>query len=142
MRRAGGSVRMGRLGRTGVASAAIAAVLATTYASAASLGGASSPAVGAGAAAIASCDSSFTIDYTTSHGDVTAVTVGDIADPACEGGEVRVSVVSAAGAEIASGGPGTVPSDGDTSPGSATIAVVPNPAAEQVATAHVSVVGP
>jgi hypothetical protein len=98
--------------------------------------------VGAGRAAIASCDSSFAIDYTTSNGNVTAATVGDIADPACEGGDVRLSVVSATGTEIASGGPSTVATDGDTSPDSVTVAVSPNPAAEQVATVHVSVVGP
>ena len=133
---------MGRLRRTIAASVTTAAVCATTYASAASLGGTSTPTVGAGDAAIAACDSAFTIDYTTSGGNATAVTVGDIADPACDGGELRLTLANASGAEIASGGPTTVPTDGDSTPGSVTVAVAPNPAAEQVAAVHVSVAGP
>jgi hypothetical protein len=119
------------------------AVLAASLASAAALGGVNSDRVGAGDAAIAACDANgFTVSYTTVGGNVTAATVADIADPGCEGGDLSVTVTNSAGNSIASGGPSSIPTDGDTSPNSLTVSVSPQPAAEQVAGVHVAVVGP
>jgi hypothetical protein len=119
------------------------AVLSASLASAAALGGVSSGRVGAGDAAIAACDANgFTVSYTTVGGNVTAATVADIADPGCEGGDLSVTVTNGAGDSIASGGPSSIPTDGDTSPNSLTLSVSPQPTAEQVAGVHVAVVGP
>lgn len=119
------------------------AVLAASLASAAALGGVNSDRVGAGDAAIAACDANgFTVSYTTVGGNVTAATVADIADPGCEGGDLSVTVTNSAGDSIASGGPSSVPTDGDTTPNALTVSVSPQPAAEQVAGVHVAVVGP
>ena len=130
------------LRRISAGALAVAAACAATYASAASLGGLPTAVVGAGDAAIPACDASFTVGYTTSHGNVTSATVGDVADPACEGGQVRLTLVNAAGSAIGSGGPTAVAPDGDSVPNSVSVAVSPEPAAEQVAAVRVSVVGP
>lgn len=130
------------LRRISAAGIAVAAACAATYASAASLGGLPTAVVGAGDAMIAACDASFTVGYTTSHGNVTAATVGDVADPACEGGQLRLTLLNAAGTAIGSGGPTAVVADGDSVPNSVSVAVSPNPAAEQVAAVRLSVVGP
>ncbi len=128
--------------RTGAVALAAAVLATAALASAASLGGLTTRAVGAGGAAIPSCDAGFTIAYSTSGGDVGSVDVGDIADPACEGGKLRVTLASAAGTPIASGGPVSVPADGDSVADTVTVVVSPNPVAEQVASVHVTVVGP
>jgi hypothetical protein len=105
--------------------------------------GVTSPPVAARKAAIARCDSNgITLAYTTSAGNVTSVTVNGIADPGCEGAEMSVTLTNAAGNSIASGGPQTVATDGDAVDNSVTVAVSPNPAAEQVSGYQVSVVGP
>lgn len=60
--------------------------------------------VGAGSAAVLSCDpDGFTPTFTTSAGRVTSVTVGGIA-PACTGGILRVTLTQGT-ASVASGGP-------------------------------------
>jgi hypothetical protein len=118
------------------------ALASSCLASAAALGGISG-AVGAGDAPVATCDADgFTLAYTTSGGDVTAVTVSGIADPGCEGGDLSVTLTNTDGDSIASGGPQAVPVDGDTVESSVTVPVAPNPAAEQVSGYHVSLVGP
>jgi hypothetical protein len=118
-------------------------VLSASLASAAALGGVGSDRVAAGDAAIPGCDGNgFTVTYTTVGGNVTAATVADIADPGCEGGDLSVTVTNAAGESIASGGPSSIPTDGDTSPDALTVSVSPQPAAEQVAGVNVAVVGP
>jgi hypothetical protein len=112
-------------------------------ASAAALGGISGGEVSAGDAPIAACDATgFTIAYATLGGNVTAVTVHDIADPGCEGGDLSVTLTNAAGAGIATGGPEAITADGDTADNSLLVAVSPNPAAEQVSGYHISLVGP
>ncbi|MGH3006810.1 MAG: hypothetical protein ACRDOS_13125 [Gaiellaceae bacterium] len=122
---------------------AAVAVVTAGLASAAALGGISSDHVSAGNAAIAACDGNgFSVSYTTVGGNVTAATVADIADPDCEGGNVSITITDSAGDGIASGGPSSIPTDGDTSPNSLTVSVSPQPAAEQVAGVHVAVVGP
>jgi hypothetical protein len=122
---------------------AVAAVASASLASAATLGGSTSDRVAAGDAAIPACDANgFSVTYTTSGGNVTAATVADIADPGCEGGDLSVTVTDSTGASIASGGPSSIPTDGDTNPNSLTVSVSPQPAAEQVAGVQVAVVGP
>ena len=97
----------------------------------------------AGNTSVVACDTDgFTHSYTTSRGNVTAVTIGGIADPACEGGTARATVTNSAGASIADGGPGTVPTDGDTLDNSVTLTTSPQPAASQVAGIHIVVEGP
>jgi hypothetical protein len=99
--------------------------------------------VGAGDMPVAHCDAGgFTHSFTTSRGNVTAVTVGGIADPACESGVVRVTVTNAAGDSIATAGPQTVAVDGDAVDNSATLATSPQPAAWLVAGTHIVVEGP
>lgn len=115
---------------------AIVAVATTaTVATASSLGGVAGGTVGAGDAPIAACDTGFTVSYTTSGGNVTAVTVGDIA-AACAGGVLRVTVKNSTGASIAAGGPQTLSGASDT------ISVAPQPAAEDVTGVDISIVGP
>jgi hypothetical protein len=94
---------------------------------------------GAGNTSVVACDADgFTHSYTTSRGNVTAVTVGGIASPACTGGALRVTVTDTSGASIASGGPQTIP----TAATSVTLATSPQPAASQVAGIAVAVEGP
>ncbi len=118
--------------RAAVALAPAAALVWAGVALGAHLGVISST-LGAGGAAVAPCDDSFTHSFTTSRGNVTAVTVGGIADPACDGGRVRVTITNASGASIASGGPETVVADGDSLDGVVTLAMSPQPAASLVA---------
>lgn len=121
----------------------VGAVTSAGLASAAALGGISSDRAAAGNSAIAACDGNgFVVSYTTVGGNVTAATVDDIADPGCEGGDLSITVTNTAGDSIASGGPSTIPTDGDTTPNSLTVSVSPQPAAEQVAGVNVAVVGP
>jgi hypothetical protein len=104
--------------------------------------GLSTAGLGTGSAAIAHCDSSFTPSYTVANGRVTVVTVGGIADPACEGGQLSVTLANSGGASIGAGGPMTVLTDAGTTDNSATVPISPQPAAPQVANIHISIVGP
>lgn len=109
---------------------------------AAPLGLVSSP-VGADSAQIPRCDEDgFDYSFATSGGDVTSVTVADIADPGCEGGELHVTLTDAAGNAIASGGAALVPTDGDTAPNAVTLPTTAQPPAGDIARAHTNVVGP
>lgn len=129
------------LKRVIVVSLAVATLASSAFASAASLGGMSGS-VSAGAAAIPACDTTgVTVTYTTSGGNVSAVTVGGVADPGCEGGSLSVTLTNAAGDSIATGGPQTIPTDGDTADNALTVSVSPSPAAENVAGYRVSIVG-
>jgi hypothetical protein len=124
---------------------AILAVLsaASLVAFAASLGGLSADDLGGGSDTVESCDSDgFTPSYTTSAGNVTAVTVGGIADPGCEGGMLSVTLTDSAGTGIGSGGPQTVSTDGDVLDNSTAVSLSPQPAASQVTHIHVAVTGP
>ena len=130
------------LKRVIVVSLLVTTLASSAFASAASLGGMSGS-LAAGNAAIPACDTTgVTVGYTTSAGNVTAVTVSGLADPGCEGGSLSVTLTNAAGDSIASGGPETVPTDGDTADNSLTVSVTPNPAAENVASYHVAIAGP
>jgi hypothetical protein len=130
------------LKRVIVVSVAVTTLASSAFASAASLGGMSGS-VAAGDAAIPDCDTTgVTLTYTTTGGNVTAVAVGGLADPGCEGGSLSLTLTNTAGDSIASGGPLTIPTDGDTADNSVDVSVSPNPAAETVAGYHVSIAGP
>ncbi|HXH88184.1 MAG TPA: hypothetical protein VNI55_06220 [Gaiellaceae bacterium] len=116
--------------------AAVVVATTATVAAAASLGGVAGGAVGSGDAPIAACDTGFTVSYTTLGGNVTAVTVGDIA-AACAGGALRVTVTDAGGASIAAGGPQTLGAGA-----SASVSVAPQPPAEDTTGVGISIVGP
>jgi hypothetical protein len=130
------------MSRATILSLAAVTVASLCAASAAALGGIAGGQVSAGDAPITACDTGFTLVYTTLGGDVTAVTVNGIADPACEGADLSVTLTDAGGGAVASGGPASVPTDGDAADNSLVLPVSPNPAAEQVAGYHVSLVGP
>jgi len=122
--------------------AAATVVASASVALAASLPLGSAP-VGAGTAAVPTCDANgFTYSFTTSGGNVTAVTVEDIADPSCENGVTRITLTDSGGASLASAGPQAVPTDGDGLPNSMTLSPAPQPPAGQVSATHVSVSGP
>jgi hypothetical protein len=85
----------------------------------------------AGSDVVAECDSAQSVDYTTSGGVVTSVTVSGIADPECSGGNLSVALTALSDG-VATGGPVTVPSDGDTADDSVTVPVAPGASAAQV----------
>jgi hypothetical protein len=121
----------------------VTTLASSALASAASLGSISTGNIGAGNAAIPTCDTTgVSVSYTTTAGNVTAVTVGGLADPGCEGGDLSVTLTNAGGDSIASGGPQTIGTDGDTADNSVNVSVSPNPAAQNVAGYHVSIAGP
>lgn len=122
---------------------AVATAASACVASAASLGGVASARVGNAGVAVGKCDTNgVTATYTTSGGNITAVTVAGLADPACEGGVFSLTVADGTGASIASGGPQAVAADGDAVDNSVVLAVSPQPPAEAAAAVHVSIVGP
>lgn len=117
-----------------------AVVLSGTIAAAASL--AVTPAsIGAGSAGVDACDSSFTLDYATQGGQVTEVTVGDLADPACEGGSLSLALTSA-GSRVGAGGPKPVPTDADTNPNLVALTIADKPQAADIDGFHVVITGP
>jgi hypothetical protein len=123
-------------------SIAAVTVASACGASAATLGGIGSTRLGAGDTPVTPCDSDFTETYTTSGGNVASVLIAGIADPACEGGALSVRLTNSAGDSVASGGPVTVTTDGDTADNAVSVSMSPQTAAENVANIHVSVVGP
>lgn len=109
---------------------------------AATLGGITSKQLGAGNAVVAACDTNgFTVSYTTSAGSVSAVNLGGIADPGCEGGQLSLTLADASGGVVVSGGPQTVPTDAGTVDNAMSVAVTSTPAAA-VTAIHVVVTGP
>ena len=124
-----------------MSAAAVTAVCASV-AVAASLG-VSTTDVGSGNASIVVCDTNgFTETYTTVRGLVTAVTVSGIADPGCEGGSLKLTLTNASGVSIASAGPGTVPTDGDTLDDSLTLSTSAQPSSSTVAGIRIAIEGP
>jgi hypothetical protein len=81
------------------------------------------------------------VGYTTSAGNVTAVTVNGIADPGCEGGALSVTLANGT-ASVGSAGPQIVPVDAGTIDNSITVNVSPQPAASTVNRVHVAITGP
>jgi hypothetical protein len=97
--------------------------------------------LGAGSAAVTPCDANgFTIAYSTSHGNVSGVTVGGIQEPQCAGGKLSATLVDASGASIGGGGPVTIPNGSD--PASVAVATSPQPAAGSVQGHRITIVGP
>jgi hypothetical protein len=120
----------------------LAAVVVVVPGFAATLGGLSPSRLGAGAATAAACDTNgFTVSYATSGGNVTSATVGGIADPGCEAGELSLTLANGA-ASVGGGGPVTVAADAGTVDNAVTVALSPQPPAAQVNRVHVSIVGP
>jgi hypothetical protein len=98
--------------------------------------------VAAGNAPVAPCDANgFSPTYTTVGGNVTTVAVGGIADPACEGGALEVTLVGAGG-KLGSGGPVTIPTDGDSIDNSVSVSLSPQPDGELVTGIRVLIAGP
>jgi hypothetical protein len=121
----------------------LAVLAVASVAAAASLGGVGSSALSAGDGAIAACDpDGFTVAYTTSAGNVTAVTVSGIADPGCDGGALSVTVTDAGGVGVAGAGPLTIPVDGDSVDNSLAVSVSPQPLAETPAGVEIAIAGP
>ena len=121
---------------------ALAVALGVPVAAAAANLGVAAAKLGAGASAVAACDTAFTETYATVSGNVTSVTVGDIADPTCEGAELTLRLTDSTGASIASAGPAAVGTDPDTSPNSVTVSVDGQPDADAVAGIRISLTGP
>lgn len=92
--------------------------------------------LGNGNSAISTCDTSFTYTYTTSGGNVTSVNVGGIADPACTGGSLVLTLTNAAGASMGGGGPVTIPAGGSVAVPTSSVD------GELVAGARVAISGP
>lgn len=121
----------------------LAAAAAAIPFAAAALTSVAGGSIGTGSAAVTTCDSDgFGASYATSGGAITAVTVTGIADPACEGGVVRVAIVDGAGASIGSGGPVTIAADGDAVDNATTLAVAGSPAALSAQRVKIVVEGP
>lgn len=95
------------------------------------LGGDGGRLLAVGQTSIAECDDAQTVRYATVGGQVTAVTIGGIADPACAGGRLSVTL-TAGGASVAGGGPVLVPSDADEDDDAVTVAVTAGATAAQV----------
>jgi hypothetical protein len=123
-----------------LAAAAAFLVGSPVVAAAASLG-LTTQDLAAGSAPVTACDNGFTYAYTTVGGNVTAVTVGGIADPECSGGEFSLTLTNASGARLGSGGPATVPSDGDTADDSLNVSIAALPDADLVAGVRVAIAG-
>jgi len=115
-----------------VLAAAAVGLLALAYGAAASLG-TNAASLGAGGAAVQRCDTSFTRSLTVSGGNVTQVTIGDVAS-ACNGGQMRVVLTNSPNDELSEG---TAPV-GSPSVG---VSVTPVPVGS-VRNVHVVVVGP
>jgi hypothetical protein len=129
--------------KSALLSAFAALALSAGAAAAASLGGVSGPTLGAGGGSIAGCDpDSLTTLYTTTAGNVTAVTVGGLADPGCEGASLSLTVIDATGASIASAGPQTIPADPGVVDNSLLVSVSPNPLAEAPMAVKIVIAGP
>jgi hypothetical protein len=80
---------------------------------------------------VVECDAVQAVDYATSGGQITSVTVTGIADPQCSGGRLSVALTALSDG-VAEGGPVTVPSDGDTLDDSVTVPVSPAASASAV----------
>jgi hypothetical protein len=128
--------------RIATVTAAAAVVAAIAFVAFAAQLGLAPGNAGAGATPIARCDADgFTISYGLTGPNVSSVTVGGIADPACEGASVTVTLTSTAGAAIGSG-TGTVPTDGDALDNAVAVTISPTPSEVSVTGIQVVLVGP
>ena len=133
-----------RLSRKLAAAVLVTSLMAATLPGfAASLGGLTARNLGADGAVVAACDTNgFSVSYTTSGANVTAVVVSGIADPGCEGGLLSLTLANSSGTSVGAGGPQTIPTDAGTVDNSITVSLSPTPAASVVAAVHVVVTGP
>lgn len=111
-------------------------------AAAASLGGLAPDHVTGGQAVVGSCDDAVTVSYSTQGGNLSSVTVSDIADPGCEGGSLELQALDSSGATISAAEPAPVAADADTAENAVTLSLSPQPSAEQVSATAVSISGP
>lgn len=124
-----------------VALGVAAVVLTAGTGSAATLGVDGGP-LGAGDAAVSSCDTGgLSLAWATTAGKVSTVTVGGLADPACDGATVEVTVMGG-GTRIATATPATVPVDGDALDGEVALTVPALPSPDAVDGARILVRGP
>ena len=122
---------------------AFALVLATAAVASAATIGLTSQNLGVGQTAVARCDTDgFTVSYALTSGNVVSVTLNGIADPGCEGGSLKVTMVNGSGTSVGASSTTTLPADGDTVPNSITVSVSPTPAEANVVGIHISVTGP
>ena len=121
--------------RTLVALLAAAAVFSVVFAAAASLvvDGAS---LASGSDAVEACDDDFHFAFNINDGEITQVTVSDIAS-LCGGGALSITLTDESNAVVGSGS-GTVPPGG----GSLAVSISPHPATSSVYHEHVAIVGP
>jgi hypothetical protein len=98
--------------------------------------------IAAGSGAVAACDTAFGQTYTTVAGNVTSVLVTGIADPTCEGGRLSLTLASASGSALGSGGPVTIPTDGDAVANSVSVPLSPSPDGDLVAAIRIVIAGP
>lgn len=106
------------------------------------LGGVSTADLGAGGAPVNACDGDgFDYDLTLSAGLVTAVAVGDIADPGCEQGTLHLTLVDGTGASIGTG-TAAIGADSDTDADLVTVSLAVQPLLTDVAGIHAALVGP
>jgi hypothetical protein len=128
--------------RVAIVTTAAAAVAATAFVAFAAQLGLAPANAGAGATPISRCDTDgFTVSYGLTGPNVSSVTVGGIADPACEGASVTVTLTSTGGSSIGSG-TGTVPTDGDALDNTVVVATSPTPAEVTVTGIQIVLVGP
>lgn len=117
-------------------SAALAVPAAATM-----LGGDDGRLLAVGQSSVAECDDAQTVEYVTAGGEITAVVVGGIADPACSGRRLSVTLTAVRDA-VASGGPVVVPSDPDEDADTVTVPVTPGARAADVDRADVLIEDP
>jgi hypothetical protein len=98
--------------------------------------------IAGGAAPVSACDTAFGHTYTTVSGNVTSVLVTGIADPACEGGQLSLTLTDAAGTALGSGGPVTIPTDANAADNSAAVSLAPTPDGDVVAGIRIAISGP
>lgn len=98
---------------------------------------------GAGSAKVLDCDTNgFGQNFTTASGRVSGVFVSGIADPACEGGSLTVTLSDSGGNAIGTGASVTVPTDAGTTDNLVFVGLSLRPPAPQVASVHISISGP
>lgn len=98
--------------------------------------------IGAAEAVVASCDDAVFVRYLVSNGSVTGVQISGLADPACEGGQLRFTVSDASWGVLAQAGPVTIPTDGDNADNTVQLSLTPSPTYSSVAHYSVVIVGP
>ncbi len=103
----------------------------------------SSAKLGSGDATITACDTdgvNSTYTFTSGTSDVSAIAVSGIADPNCDGAEVRVQALNSSGTVLGHG-TATNTADADTNPNSVDVALNTAVASSDIATVRVTLNG-